>query len=127
MGLLDYLKAFFRTGGPPPAPRRLDGRSKILLAASLKMLTEEEPGWIGLTIGYGDVVPRHGFGLRRHVARLHREAGIEIKVVSTDNPPTGAGEDGVPRRLGEPAFQRSNSTIRTHARRTMCRSAADVL
>jgi hypothetical protein len=50
------------------------------------------------------------FGLRRHVARLHREAGIEIKVVSTDNPPTGAGEDGVPRRLGEPAVQRSNST-----------------
>ena len=46
MGLLDYLKAFFRTGAPPPAPRRLDGRSKILLAASLKMLPEEEPGWI---------------------------------------------------------------------------------
>jgi hypothetical protein len=36
------------------------------------------------------------FVLRRYVARLHREAGIEIKVVSTDNPPTGVGEDGVP-------------------------------
>jgi len=37
------------------------------------------------------------------------------------------GRTACPRRLGEPAFQRSNSTIRTHARRTMCRSAADVL
>jgi hypothetical protein len=46
MDLFDYLKAFFRPGAPPPAPRRLDGKSKILLAASLKMLPEEEPGWI---------------------------------------------------------------------------------
>ena len=46
MGLLDYLKAFFRPGAPPPEPRRLDGRSKPLLAASLKMLPDEEPGWI---------------------------------------------------------------------------------
>jgi hypothetical protein len=45
MGLLDYLKAFVRPGAPPPAPRRLDGRSKNLLAASLKTLPEEEPGW----------------------------------------------------------------------------------
>jgi hypothetical protein len=40
------------------------------------------------------------FVLRRYVARLHREAGIEIKVVSTDNPPTGVGEDGVPSPAG---------------------------
>jgi hypothetical protein len=46
MGLLDYLKAFFRPGAPPPEPRRLDGRSKPLLAASLKMLPDEEPGWM---------------------------------------------------------------------------------
>ena len=46
MGLLDYLKAFFRPDAPPPAPRRLDGSSTILLAASLKTLPEEEPGWI---------------------------------------------------------------------------------
>src|SRR4051812_14679325 len=31
------------------------------------------------------------FGLRRHVARLHREDGIEIKVVSTDNPAPAPG------------------------------------
>jgi hypothetical protein len=30
----------------PPAPRRLDGRSKALLAASIRMLPFEEPGWI---------------------------------------------------------------------------------
>jgi hypothetical protein len=29
-----------------PAPRRLDGRSKTLLAASIKMLPYDEPGWI---------------------------------------------------------------------------------
>jgi hypothetical protein len=83
----------------------------------------------------GDLLPQHvaegvdgaAFGLHRHVVRLHREAGIEIKVVSTDNPPTAPGRTACPRRLGEPAVQRSNSTIRTHARRTMCRSAADVL
>jgi hypothetical protein len=46
MSLLDYLKAFFRPGAPPPEPRRLDGRSKPLLTASLKVLPEEEPGWI---------------------------------------------------------------------------------
>ena len=32
--------------GEPPAPRRLDGSSKILLAASLKTLPEGAPGWI---------------------------------------------------------------------------------
>ena len=38
-----------------------------------------------------------------------------------------SGRTACPRRLGEPAFQRSNPTIRTQARRTMCRSAPDVL
>jgi hypothetical protein len=46
MGLLDRLKAFFRLGGLPSAPRRLDGRSKTLLAASFNVLPDEEPGWI---------------------------------------------------------------------------------
>ena len=92
-------------------------------------------GFQDAAVPEGDLLPQHvaegvdgaAFGLHRHVARLHREAGIEIKVVSTDNPPTGAGEDGVPRRLGEPAVQRSNSTIRARARRTMRRSAAELL
>jgi hypothetical protein len=30
VGLLNLLKALFRAGSPPPAPRRLDGRSKAL-------------------------------------------------------------------------------------------------
>jgi hypothetical protein len=46
MSLLDRLKAFFRLGVPPPAPRRLDGRSEALLAASFDILPDEEPGWI---------------------------------------------------------------------------------
>jgi hypothetical protein len=46
MGVLDRLKAFFRLNSLPPAPRRLDGRSKALLAASFNMLPDEEPGWI---------------------------------------------------------------------------------
>ena len=46
MSLLDRLRAFFRLGVPQPAPRRLDGRSKALLAASFNMLPDEEPGWI---------------------------------------------------------------------------------
>jgi hypothetical protein len=46
MGVLDRLKAFFRLNSLPPAPRRLDGRSRVLLAASFNMLLDEEPGWI---------------------------------------------------------------------------------
>ena len=56
------------------------------------------------------------FVLRRHVARLHREAGIEIKVVSTDNPPTGAGDDGVPSPAGRtcvPALQLNDQGARS--------------
>jgi hypothetical protein len=47
MGLLDSLKSLFFGGEtrPPPA-RRLDGRSKVLLSASLERLPIEEPGWI---------------------------------------------------------------------------------
>jgi isoquinoline 1-oxidoreductase beta subunit len=30
------------------------------------------------------------------VARMSDVPNLEIKVISTDNPPTGAGEDGVP-------------------------------
>jgi hypothetical protein len=48
MGPLDFLKAWFRSPTLPPGPRRLDGRSKALLAASLKFLRDEEPGWITL-------------------------------------------------------------------------------
>jgi hypothetical protein len=48
MGLLNFLKTLFRAPTPPPGPRRLDGRSKAVLAASLKFLRDEEPGWITL-------------------------------------------------------------------------------
>jgi hypothetical protein len=48
MGPVDFLKAWFRSPTPPPGPRRLDGRSKALLAASLRFLRDEEPGWITL-------------------------------------------------------------------------------
>jgi hypothetical protein len=46
MGVLDRLKGFFRLGVLAPAPRKLDGRSKALLAASFNVLPDEEPGWI---------------------------------------------------------------------------------
>ena len=47
MGLLSSLKSLFFGGETrtPPA-RRLDGRSKVLLSASLERLPIEEPGWI---------------------------------------------------------------------------------
>src|SRR5277367_3706591 len=46
-GLFGQLKSVFSVGWVhPPAPRRLDGRSKALLTASIKMLPYEEPGWI---------------------------------------------------------------------------------
>ena len=42
-----WLKSLFRGGSSAvPSPRRLDGRSKALLAASIKMLPYDEPGWI---------------------------------------------------------------------------------
>ena len=46
MGLMDQLKSLFRRSNEPWATRRLDGRSKELLAASIKMLPYEERGWI---------------------------------------------------------------------------------
>jgi hypothetical protein len=46
MELPDFLKALFRSSILPANPRRLDGRSKPLLTASLTLLREEEPGWI---------------------------------------------------------------------------------
>ena len=48
MGLMDQLKSLFRRSDEPPATRRLDGRSKELLAASIKMIPYEERGWISL-------------------------------------------------------------------------------
>lgn len=43
---LDKMKSFFFRDAQAPSPRRLDGRSEVLLAASMKMLAEQEPGWI---------------------------------------------------------------------------------
>jgi hypothetical protein len=48
MGPLDFLRALFRLSPQPRGIRRLDGRSKVLLAASLRFLRDEEPGWITL-------------------------------------------------------------------------------
>jgi hypothetical protein len=47
MGLIGRLKLLFSRGSiKPPSSRRLDGRSKALLTASIKVLPYDEPGWI---------------------------------------------------------------------------------
>src|SRR5271155_769082 len=47
MSWRNWWKSFFSAGSPmEPSARRLDGRSKALLAASIKMLPYDEPGWI---------------------------------------------------------------------------------
>jgi hypothetical protein len=47
MRLWDWWKSLLLQGSPsPPSAQRLDGRSKALLAASLKVLPYETPGWI---------------------------------------------------------------------------------
>jgi hypothetical protein len=46
VSLLDQLKSLFHRSHEPSATRRLDGRSKELLAASIKMIPYEECGWI---------------------------------------------------------------------------------
>ena len=46
MDAMHQLKSLFWRSDEPSATRRLDGRSKELLAASLKMMTCEERGWI---------------------------------------------------------------------------------
>jgi hypothetical protein len=47
MSLLGRLKLLFSRGSiQPPSSRRLDGRSKALLTASIKVLPYDEPGWI---------------------------------------------------------------------------------
>jgi len=46
VSLLDQLKSLFHRSDEPSATRRLDGRSKELLAASIKMIPYEECGWI---------------------------------------------------------------------------------
>ena len=43
---MDQLKSLFQRADEPLATRRLDGRSKELLAASIKMMPYEERGWI---------------------------------------------------------------------------------
>jgi hypothetical protein len=46
MGLLNFLNIFSRTSRASPASRRLDGRSRALLAASFRPLRDGEEGWI---------------------------------------------------------------------------------
>jgi hypothetical protein len=47
MGLFDFLKSLTVQGAPtPPSSRRLDGRSKTLLAASIKVIPADVPGFI---------------------------------------------------------------------------------
>jgi hypothetical protein len=47
MSLWDRWKSLLLQGSPSaPSARRLDGRSKTLLAASIKALPYETPGWI---------------------------------------------------------------------------------
>jgi len=48
VGLIGRLKSLFETSDEPSATRRLDGKSKELLAASIKMLPDGERGWITL-------------------------------------------------------------------------------
>ena len=44
---MDWWKSLLLQGSPSaPSARRLDGRSKTLLAASIKALPYETPGWI---------------------------------------------------------------------------------
>ena len=132
--------------GTPSSPAPVEGLSVDTTLISMLDTSDMRIAFVAGVVGFqdaavpdGDLLPQHvaegvddaAFGLCRHVARPLREAGIEIKVVSTDNPPTilrpAPGRTACPRRLGEPAFQRSNSMIRKHARRMMCRSATDVL
>jgi hypothetical protein len=48
MSWLSWWKSLFggRSNAAPRPPRRLDGRSRSLLGASIKMLPYDEPGWI---------------------------------------------------------------------------------
>src|ERR1700683_1158542 len=47
MNLWDWWKSLLLQGSPTaPSARRLDGRSKTLLRASIKALPYETPGWI---------------------------------------------------------------------------------
>ncbi len=47
MRLWDWWKSLLLQGSPSgPSAQRLDGRSKLLLAASIKALPYEMPGWI---------------------------------------------------------------------------------
>lgn len=46
VSVLDQLQSLFHRSDEPSATRRLDGRSKELLAASIRMMPCEERGWI---------------------------------------------------------------------------------
>ena len=62
---LRFLKGLFGVQVKPTEPRRLDGRSKALLAASLKFLRDEEPGWITIQeakILFSPVSDAYAFG-----------------------------------------------------------------
>jgi hypothetical protein len=77
MDLFGRLKSFFSRGSVrPPAPRRLDGRSKALLTASIKMLPYEEPGWITMKEARALFLPaddEYAFGKMDEVAKRNLE------------------------------------------------------
>jgi hypothetical protein len=66
MGLSTFLKSMFRSVTiDSSTTRQLDGRSKTLFAASIKMLPRETPGWITLkdaAILFSAAQPEYAFG-----------------------------------------------------------------
>jgi hypothetical protein len=88
-----WRSLFWRGPFVVPAPRRLDGRSKTLLAASMKILADDEPGWITSTEANSLFSPMRDqsvFGEmdevgKQNLASFASDAGCLFEFMPTEN------------------------------------------
>jgi hypothetical protein len=93
MALLGFLKALFKTPVVPSGSRTLDGRSKVLLAASLRFLRDEQPGWITMReakILFSPVIDAYAFGEIDEIGKAQLAAfadehgGLEFELMTIE-------------------------------------------
>jgi hypothetical protein len=89
----NWWRSLFSGGATPNAPRRLDGRSKTLSAASMKILADGEPGWITIKEANSLFSPTRDQSAlgemdevgKQNLASFASDAGCLFEFMPTDN------------------------------------------
>jgi hypothetical protein len=89
----NWWRSLFLGRATPNAPRRLDGRSKTLLAASMKILADDEPGWITIKEEVSLFSPRRDQSVfsemdevgKKNLASFAYDAGCLFEFMPTEN------------------------------------------